>query len=228
MKKIALSLGIALALVSGLNAQIFTGTFNLAGSGNDVTSFAYNGPTINNATVGNLQKVGITTSSSTGNFRGTNWSTAAIDTGKYITFTLTAASGYELDLTSLTFGIGRSGTGPVNWEWRSSVDNFASTISTYSSINAGLTNNGGVLTNPDSNSSWTGNVIDLSGASYQGLSAITFRFYGYTAEAGSGTGGLQGNLSFAGETVAVPEPSTYAMLIAGAGVMFWTLRRKRA
>lgn len=27
--------------------------------------------------------------------------------------------------------------------------------------------------------------------------------------------------------VAVPEPSTYAMLLASAGVMFWTLRRKR-
>ena len=26
---------------------------------------------------------------------------------------------------------------------------------------------------------------------------------------------------------AVPEPSTYAMLIVGAGVMFWTMRRKR-
>lgn len=187
--------------------QAFTGTFNLAGSGNDVTSFTYNGATITYLTVSNLTKSGITSASSDSNFRGSNWPsgategsstfTGAPDTGKYIEFTLTAAEGKVINLPSLTFGVGRSATGPRQWQWRSSVDNFAAPIP-VTTVNTGLTHDSGVLTNHDSNSGWIGNSIATSGPSYQNLSTITFRLYGYNAESTAGTGGLQGNLTFAG------------------------------
>jgi len=188
----------------------FSGTYTF-GSGGDVTSFAYNGTAINDLAVGDLAKVGVTSSSSSNNFRANSWPTGAtngsdvfagsLDPGKHFEFTLTAAAGHTLEMESLSFGVGRSGTGPRQWQWRSSVDGFAAAIDSYTTVSAGLTLTSGLLTNPDSNSSWTGNVLDLSGAAFQGLGSLTFRFYGSSGESGSGTGGLQGPLSFAGAVV---------------------------
>ncbi len=189
-------------------AQIpFTGTYNLAGAGNNVTSFDYNGTAVSNLTVSPLTKAGITTSSSTGNFRGSNWAvdatagtlTGVIDETKYIEFTLTAATDYQIDLTSISFGVGRSGTGPRQWQWRSSADGFAAPLPDYTTVNAGLTNAGGVLTNPDANTGYIDNVLDLS--KLANANSITFRLYAYNAEATTGTGGIQGNLTFSGNVV---------------------------
>ena len=95
-------------------------------------------------------------------------------------------------------------------------------------VNAGLTNTAGVLTNPDTNSSWTGNVLDLSGTDYDELTTVTFRLFGFNSEQAGGTGGLQGDLSFAGEVVEVtppiPEPSTALLGLLGTLAL---LRRRR-
>lgn len=200
----------------GETSAAFSGTFTFGSDGN-VASFAYNGSAIPDVTVGNLAKVGVATSSSSGNFRVTGWPsgatsgsnafTGSFDPGKYFEFTLTADAGKTLDMTALQFGIGRSGTGPRQWQWRSSVDGYAAPITTYATVHAGLAQVGGVLTNPDDNSSWTGNSLDLSGAAFEGLSAVTFRLYGYNTEASTGTGGLQGPLSFSG-TVVSPAPGS--------------------
>ena len=198
-------------------AQQFTGTFTFGGTSGNVASFAYNGTPIPNLTVSDLTKVGVTSSSNSNNFRANNWplnSSPGLDATKYFEFTLTADSGYTFDMGDLTFGLGRSSTGPVNWEWRSDADSFASTLSTYTSVNAGLTESGGVLTNPDSNSNWTGNILDLSSST--GLNAITLRYYGYNAESTSGTGGLQGPLSFSGG-VNAPSGTTYTWTGTGSG-----------
>ena len=190
----------------GAFAEAFTGTYTFGSAGN-VASFDYNGTPISDLTVSAITKVGITTSSSTNNFRGTNWSTGAtdgsdtftgtLDAAKYIEFTLTAAAGKVINFPTLTFGLGRSGTGPRQWQWRSSVDGYTNPIP-LTTVASGLTHVSGELTNPDSNSSWTGNAITTSGAAYQNLSSITFRLYGYNAEATTGTGGLQGALTFGG------------------------------
>lgn len=211
-----------------LTAQTpFVGEFNLTGSGNNIAEFSYNGTPITNLEVNALTKNGITTSSSTGNFRGSNWPTGAtngsndfvgsLDPSKYIEFGLTASDGFFVNLSSITFGIGRSSTGPRQWEWRSSVDSFAAPITTYSSINLGLTESGGVLTNPDENSNWTGNILSLIDPMFQGLPSISFRLYGFNAEATGGTGGLQGNLSFAGSTVSSAPTTTVTWTGTGAG-----------
>lgn len=199
-----------IGLSSNASAEAFTGTFNLVGGGNNVTSFAYNGTPIPNLTVSALTKVGITSSSSSNNFRGNNWPTGAtngsntftgaLDTAKYVEFSLTAAAGKLISNPSITFGIGRSGTGPRQWQWRSSVDDFASPLA-VTTINADLTHSAGVLTNPDTDSSWTGNVINTSGTEFENLTTVTFRLYGYNSEVTSGTAGLQGNLTFGGTLV---------------------------
>jgi hypothetical protein len=63
------------------------------------------------------------------------------------------------------------------------VDSFAAPITSYSSINLGLNEAGGVLTNPDDDSNWTGNILSLIDPTFQGLASISFRLYGFNAEA---------------------------------------------
>jgi len=209
-------LGCALALLSGVldktsSAQTpFTGVFTFGTTGN-VDSFAYNGTPILNLTVGNLTKNGVTNSSSSQNFRASSWPqdtgsgtlSGVVDLNKFFQFTLTAAAGFTFDLSSLDFGAGRSGTGPRSFEWRSSADDYAAPISSYSTLNASVTNSSGVLTTPNANAGYTGNVLALSGSSpsFTGLESITLRFYGYNSGTSSGTGGLQGPLTFAGSLV---------------------------
>lgn len=212
------------------HSAAFTGTYTF-GTGGNVASFDFNGTPITGLTVSALTKVGITTSSSNNNFRGTNWPLGAtngsdvfsgsVDTGKYIQFTITAEPGMEINLPSISFGIGRSGTGPRQWQWRSSVDGFTAPIP-VTTVNAGITYADGVMTVPDTDSNWTGNVIQTAGSAYENLSTITFRLYGYNAEGTGGSGGLQGPLTFGGqlEGVVVPTitaPSTAAPLNAIAG-----------
>jgi hypothetical protein len=206
---------------ANLHAQAFTGTFTFDGSTGNVDSFSYNGTPIPGATISALTKNGVTTSSSTSNFRASNWAlgattgsdvfTGTLDPAMYFEFTITAAPGKVINLPSLVFGLGRSGTGPRQWQWRSSVDGFAAPI-TATALNAGVAQEAGVLTVPDSNSSWTGNEITTSGASYENLSSVTFRLYAYNAESASGTAGLQGPLTFSG-TLADGAPVDDSILL---------------
>ncbi len=228
MKKFGLLFSI-FVIVSQLSwgQTSFTATYNLAGGGNDVTSFAYNGTTYAEITPTALLKVGITSSSSTGNYRGSNWPLdpnpigdldGTVDLAKYIGFSISAVAGYKFTVTSITFGVGRSATGPRQWQWRGNADSFGSIIDNYTTLNAGLTNSLGVLTNPDANSSWTGNVLTLS-TSYSDLTtSAEFRLYGFNSEATGGTGGLQGNLTIEGTfefTTSAPTISVSPTSLSG-------------
>ncbi|GAB4340447.1 MAG: hypothetical protein OHK0038_19940 [Flammeovirgaceae bacterium] len=109
------------------------------------------------------------TAASSSNFT----TSTSLDATDYFEFTLTPNSGYEIDFTSFTFDERRSGTGVRAWAVRSSVDSYASDISSG--------------TIPD-NTNFRNQSVDLSGASYQNITtAITFRIYGYNAEASGGT-----------------------------------------
>ena len=196
---------IAAGWIGAAQAQTtpFTGTYTFGGDGN-VNSFAYNGTAITDLTVSALTKVGVTTSSSSGNSRASNWGTGSTDGGaaggprdanKYFEFTITASGGSTITDPTITFGVGRSGTGPRQFEWRSSLDNYATAIPVTAN-NASVTKTAGnVLQTLDANAGYTGNTVSLSTS---GQSAITFRFYAYGAESTGGTGGLQGNLTLAG------------------------------
>ncbi len=212
------------ALVTGgtghrlLNAAPFSGTYSF-GSGGNVTAFAYNGTPIPNLTVGDLTKVGVNTSSSTGNFRATNWplnTAPGIDPAKYFEFTLTATNGYTLDLADLDFGIGRSSTGPINFEWRSSLNSYATSLSPYSATGTNTTAVGGVLTLTDASQNSTGQVLDLTGGTFDGLTTVTLRFYATDSESTGGTGGLATGLTFAG-TLNAPVGTTYTWTGTGSG-----------
>lgn len=233
-KKIAFILAsILLTSFVGWAQTPFTATYTFTGTTGNVTSFAYNGDDVSTGiTMGNLEKTGVTSSSSTSNFRANNWPlgaisgsdafTGSLDAGKYFGFTVTAAAGYKFTITSITFGIGRSSTGIRQSEWRGSADAYTSTLSNYTSLNAGMTNTAGVLTNPDLNSSWTGNVLD-PGASYVDVTTSAgFRFFMYNAEASGGTAGLQGPITISGtyELAGPPAPTITFSPAALTGITY--------
>jgi hypothetical protein len=101
--------------------QAFSGTYSFAGTVGNVSSLPYNGTAITNLTVNPLVKVSVSTSSSSGNSRATNWPTGSVnggaiggnvDLGKYYEFSITASAGYTISNPSIQFGVGRSGEGP--------------------------------------------------------------------------------------------------------------------
>ena len=203
MKGLAL---LVLVMVGGggdVIGQSFTGSFSFAGTNGDVTTLAYNGTQISNLTVSSLVKTGVDNSTSSNNFRATNFSTGStnagaaggnIDLNKYFEFTITSTSGLSILNPTLTFGVGRSGTGPRRFQWRWNIDSYASPLN-VTTINSSITHSSGIIETPDANAGYTGNIIN---ATTSNRSSITFRFYPYGAEATTGTGGLQGNLTFGG------------------------------
>jgi autotransporter-associated beta strand protein len=224
MKKTFFALAaIAVLPLSMVHAQTpFTATYTFGTNGN-TNSFAYNGAPVANLSVGNLIKSDdITTAPSTGNFRATGWETGpARNTNDYIGFSVTADAGFTFSMTDFNFGIGRNGSGTTVWVWYGSTNNFASSfvLSNYTTVNAGLTQTNGVLTNPDANSSWTGNVLGLS--SLTNLSTIEFRLYSYDAELPAGIAGLQGPFTFTG-TINTPALSWYADGVNPGGTGTWS------
>lgn len=126
---------------------------------------------------------GITGNAGNDRYNATAWTTSGLDLTDYFTFTLTPAANYKINLSSFEFTLQRSSTGPVNYALRSSIDNFASDISTGAyPMTAAL------------------QTVDLSGAAFQNItSAITFRIYGYNAGSNVGTASVN-DFTFNGTT----------------------------
>ena len=140
----------------------------------------------------------LTASTSGARFSSSNWSTSSTLTlssnNRYLTFTLTSASGYLINLNNavLNFALGSSGTGPTNYGVYSSVGGF---VSTSNQIGADLTTSSTSVTMPS-----TG---------FNGLQSIEFRIYGWGASATNGTGGFS-SMSLTGSVSCTTpaQPST--------------------
>jgi autotransporter-associated beta strand protein len=224
MKKTFFALAaIAVFPLSAVHAQSpFAATYTFGTNGN-TNSFAYNGTPVDNLTVGDMVKgSGINTVASPGNFRATQWTASpSLSTTDYIGFSVTADPGLTFNMADFNFGIGRDINGTLRWVWYASTNNFVSSfpLTNYTTVSPGLTNNGGVLANPDSNSSWTNNVLDLS--SLTNLSTIEFRLYSYDADSPGGTAGLQGPFTFTG-AINTPALSWYADGLNPGGTGTWS------
>jgi hypothetical protein len=145
--------------------------------------------------------------SSSNQYSGANWDPSG-DSLAYFTFTLTPASGYQLNLTSFVFSSTRSFDGPTSLYLRSSLDSFTDNIATVSS----------------------GTTINLTtGATYQNLTeSIEFRLYG---DSGTSSGGILriSDFTFNGSVVAaIPEPSSCAAIFGAATLAGATWYRRRS
>lgn len=193
---------VASVTVTAGSQSIQAGSYTFTGTTGNVASFAYNGPALTGVTASAITKNGFTSTSANNAFRGNNWPlgatngsntfTGTIDPTKYIEFTLTAASGQTFSNPKVRFDLSRSGTGPRQWAWRSSLDNFTSNIA-IDSVSTGASVTNGELTLIDVSQVFVDNVFQINQSN---LTTVTFRLYGFNAEAATGTGGLQNALKF--------------------------------
>lgn len=107
-------------------------------------------------------------------YGGNNWPTGSVTSSTdYIEVSIAPVASYEMTLTSFQFDERRSGTGPRNWEVRSSLDGYTSTLGSGSI--------------PD-NTTWRCDHSVSLGVAFQDLTgSVTFRVYGYNAEGSLGT-----------------------------------------
>ncbi len=162
------------------------------------------GGTANNVTFSNFTAVGTSANpNATGRFSFTNQPLGAIngsdvfngtiDLGKYFQMSVTPATGYTMNLTSIAFTMQRSGTGVRQYCLRSSAESFAINLSaTITPSNANLA----VVSTPQANvfqvldasiSANTGSAVRPGPAASALTQPMMFRFYGYNAEGGAGT-----------------------------------------
>jgi hypothetical protein len=197
--------------ISALFATVaWSGVFQLAGAA-IIATYSFPGadpagdldaPAAAHATFGSFSRTNVTQVSLNDQFASTNYtSAAAIDLGEYVEFTVTANSGYQLDLESLAFKHTRQDhnanrTGPQNGAVRASFEAYAAgsgTGSAFSPITSQTT------------STW--DFADFSTA--DGGSA-TFRFYGWNSLGTASTSMrlLLDDVTLFGAITAVPPPGT--------------------
>lgn len=125
------------------------------------------------------------------NLRG--WDTETLDPTAYFEFTLEPNPGYKIDFINFEFTSQRSGTGPINMEIRSSLDDFSLLIGEQ------------MLATPETPITHS---FDLIGSEFQNIAtSITFRVYAWNATSGLGTFSIN-DFTFNGIVSPLPCAST--------------------
>jgi hypothetical protein len=236
MKKRLIVIASILAVSISANAQLFTYTFSDVTTSSGTTSA---GGTASNLIFSSFSAIGTPANPNASNrFSFIDWATGAtdgldtftgsVDTGEYYEFTITPTNGVAIDLSSIAFTIQRSPTGIRQYSVRSSLDNYAANLSaSISPSNANLSVvSGDIFQIVDTiTSAQNGSTVTL-GLEFDSIaSAVSFRFYGFNAEASSGTFSID-NVAVFGALTAVPEPHEYAFAIAALLGFLVLVRRK--
>lgn len=197
-------------------------------------------PIVTNVTFGSFTAVGTPANpNATGRFSYTNWPTGAnnginvydsltgtIDTAQYYEVTIMPNSGYSIDLSSITFGVQRSGSGIRTYAVRSSADNYASNLTPViapANANLDIYPGGIFFWNTDATTSnQNGSGISLSGPGFTNLtSAVTFRFYGWNAEGSGGTFSID-NVTISGSVNGMVTASFMANNVCEGDSIYFT------
>lgn len=211
-----------LLLSTAAFSQAFSGLYTFA---NVTTTTGFNDPTppplATGLTFGAFSAYGTPNNpNASGRFSFQNWPagatdlndnytslTGALSSGEYYEVTLTPASGYSIDLSSITFSVQRSGTGIRTYSVRSSQDNFSSNLpATINPNNTNLSVQSGNIFFWNFDATTTnqnGSKITLSGPSFTGVTnPVTFRIYAWNSETTLGTFSID-NVSFTGTATAL-------------------------
>lgn len=212
------ALGVIAVAVS-LPAQIVwnfgTGGANLNPSSNPLSDLAVSSFSGANASfVNNVTSASTTYSGASGEFNvGLTAPVGALNTSAsaYFQFTLTPDSGYQVNVTNISFGSRSTPTGPTSLSIRSSLDSYSTSLASDSSLTAGV---------------WSRKTPALTSISSTG--ALTIRLYGF-----GGTGSPSGanwridDFTVNATVSAIPEPATYAAIFGGLALLGVMLQRRR-
>lgn len=206
-------------------AQSFTSVYTFSAVASGTASTGYTDPTpVPTATglvFGSFTAVGTGTGSSTnpgaaGRFVFDNWPTGSatgtvstdtyslmtgvLNPGEYYEVSLTPSAGFDVSLTSITFGARRSGAGIRNYAVRSSIESYSVNLpaSVGTNTNISVVGNNEFFWNFDATSTstdQTGSSVTPSAASFS--NAVSFRFYGWNSEVTGGNFSID-NVTFNG------------------------------
>ncbi|MBU3927232.1 MAG: hypothetical protein KKB74_05455, partial [Bacteroidetes bacterium] len=213
-QKILLALfALQMVFVCNVESQILTFEFS-ALAGNEVSAASNtNDANLSSSTI--TRGSGVTSGLNGGRFNSLNWTTSSsIDANDYVEFTITPNPGYQFSVSSIYMQHQRSGTGPVSFALRSSIDGYATDL-------------GGVHTIGDVTA--TQNYTFTFTQTDQSVS-VTYRIYAYSAEAGTGTwgpgDGAGNDIIVNGTTSAIAgcsAPSTQASSITFSSVNYTSM-----
>lgn len=136
---------------------------------------------------------GLDYESENGGYAANDYTTSNfLDSNDYMYFTITPNIGYQLNFESFDYEEERTNdNGPEDFSFRSSLDNYGSSIQSYTLTSENATNRS----------------IGLGASEYQGVkSAITFRLFGWDASGGS-SGSREysiNNFAFLGTVTMIP------------------------
>lgn len=206
MKKLFLLFAVLIALFSTMAwGQILTFEFSaLAGNEASANSNS-NDPNLTSSTI--TRGSGVTAGSNSGRFNSSAWSTGGLDANDYVEFTITPNSNKKFSITSVVMLHQRSGTGPIGFAIRSSIDSYAADLATSSGTDVTSTQT----------ATFTFTQSDLT-------TATTYRIYAYSAESSGGTwgpgDGSGDDITVNGSTgdAVVSEPTTQASNIVFSSV----------
>jgi hypothetical protein len=189
-------LGLMLVCRVPLHAQLVTYSFGSGASPTTAATFTATNLTAS-AFTGHLGSPGtgagapVYSAGSGGSYFAASTWTGATPGANYFEFTLTPTAGYQIEVTSISFGHRATSTGPTAFAVRSSSDGFASNLASGTFVNDGFWRASGTMS------------ITLSALS----SGTTFRIYGSGASQAGGTLRLD-DVTLNGSVTAVPEPAT--------------------
>src|SRR5690348_7678247 len=156
--------------------------------------------------------VGATPGAPANTFGSNTWSlSASMDPTVYEGFSITAAGGYHLNLSSLSFSAYRSSTGPANVEVGLFLNGSTTAYATFDfspvvATNTPYTFNFGPLTDADN------------------VTTATFKFFGWNATSGIGGQFYVSNVGTNGSISSLPESSSLAPILLLLGCALATRR----
>jgi hypothetical protein len=119
-----------------VTVTVLVTSFSFTGAAGTELTFLSDGTNAKLTAAPVMSRLGGTPTAAAGAFSGNGWAATAVDVAHYYSFTVTPKAGETMTLTKLALKDQRSGTGPLTFALRSSRDNFAADLQSFTTHTA--------------------------------------------------------------------------------------------